>query len=125
MMELPGEPEADGKPHAVLSVEPRTAASMSRASTESTAGTEEEEGLHKGSRQASGPDEVPAPAVALRELFTKNKINVLLVLIPVALWADAHRWSDDIIFILTFLAMVPLAALLGAFTEELATHTNE
>ena len=67
----------------------------------------------------------PAPAEALKEMFTESKLNLLLALLPVACWAHAAGWSDGSIFVITFLAMVPLASMLGVFTEELAAHTNE
>lgn len=65
------------------------------------------------------------PLEALKEMFTENKINVLFVFLPLAYWSHAAKWSDGSIFILNFLAMVPLAAMLGVFTEELAAHTND
>ena len=65
------------------------------------------------------------PFEALKEMFTGNKINTLLVFLPFAYLSHAHRWSDGSIFILNFLAMVPLASMLGVFTEELAAHTND
>ncbi|KAL7516708.1 hypothetical protein ACHAWX_001697 [Stephanocyclus meneghinianus] len=65
------------------------------------------------------------PFEALKEIFTENKINALLVFLPFAYLSHAHRWSDGSIFILNFLAMVPLASMLGVFTEELAAHTND
>lgn len=76
--------------------------------------------------EAAPEAEVPVmPAVALREMFTESKINLLFALLPVAYWSHRAAWSDGSVFILTFLAMVPLASMLGVFTEELAAHTNE
>lgn len=66
-----------------------------------------------------------SPREALIEMFTENKINCLFVFIPFAYWSHAAHWSDGSIFILNFLAMVPLASMLGVFTEELAAHTND
>ena len=65
------------------------------------------------------------PWDALKEMFTENKINVLLVFLPFAYWSHAYHWSDGSVFILNFMAMVPLASMLGVFTEELAAHTND
>ena len=65
------------------------------------------------------------PIEALKEMFLENKINVLFVFIPLAVWSHASKWSDGSVFILNFLAMVPLASMLGVFTEELAAHTND
>ena len=66
-----------------------------------------------------------SPWEGLVEMFTENKINYLFVFIPFAYWSHAAQWSDGSIFILNFLAMVPLASMLGVFTEELAAHTND
>lgn len=66
-----------------------------------------------------------SPWEALIEMFTENKINSLFVFIPFAYWSHVAHWSDGSIFILNFLAMVPLASMLGVFTEELAAHTND
>jgi Ca2+:H+ antiporter len=65
------------------------------------------------------------PLEALKEMILNNKINLLFVFIPLAYWSHAAGWSDGSVFILNFLAMVPLASLLGVFTEELAAHTND
>lgn len=65
------------------------------------------------------------PLQALIEMFTENKINVLLAFLPLAYWSHAAGWSDGSIFVLNFMAMVPLASMLGVFTEELAAHTND
>jgi len=69
---------------------------------------------------ATGP-----PSEALKELFTENRVNILFALLPVAYWSHLAGWSEGSIFIITFLTMVPLASMLGVFTEELAAHTNE
>jgi hypothetical protein len=65
------------------------------------------------------------PLEALKEMILNNKIHLLFAFIPLAYWSHAAGWSDGSVFILNFLAMVPLASLLGVFTEELAAHTND
>jgi len=62
---------------------------------------------------------------ALSQMITGNKINLLLLALPLAYWSHHNGWSGMSVFIWNFIAMVPLAALLGAFTEELAAHTNQ
>lgn len=62
---------------------------------------------------------------ALYQMITGNKINLLLLALPLAYWSHHSGWSGMSVFIWNFIAMVPLAALLGAFTEELAAHTNQ
>lgn len=69
-------------------------------------------------------NEVP-PSEALLHMFLDSKINLLLVFIPVAYWAHVFGWDGGAVFVVTFLAMVPLASMLGVFTEELAAHTSD
>ena len=58
-------------------------------------------------------EEVGTPLEELKGMFTENKINVLLVFLPFAYVSHAQQWNDSYIFILNFLAMVPLASMLG------------
>jgi Ca2+:H+ antiporter len=90
----------------------------------------EETGLLTGLEKSASidsiiPEENGTPWEGLVEMFTENKINYLFVFIPFAYWSHAAQWADGSIFILNFLAMVPLASMLGVFTEELAAHTND
>jgi Ca2+:H+ antiporter len=50
--------------------------------------------------------------------------RVLLLLVPLAIFANMLRLGPQAEFITAFLALVPLASLLGEATEELATHTG-
>jgi hypothetical protein len=67
----------------------------------------------------------PDPYDSLKEMILDNKIHVLFAFIPLAYLSHTYHWGDGYIFILNFLAMIPLASLLGVFTEELAAHTND
>ncbi|KAG5189329.1 Sodium/calcium exchanger protein-domain-containing protein [Tribonema minus] len=49
----------------------------------------------------------------------------MLVLVPLAVASHFLGWGDTAVFVLNFLAMMPLASLLGEFTEEVAMHTNQ
>ncbi|CAO3618913.1 unnamed protein product [Mucor fragilis] len=51
-------------------------------------------------------------------------INVLLVFVPIGI-ASHFVWSPTITFIMNFLAIVPLAKLLGFATEDIALRTGE
>eukprot|EP00574_Skeletonema_japonicum_P007204 CAMPEP_0201736032 /NCGR_PEP_ID=MMETSP0593-20130828/38629_1 /ASSEMBLY_ACC=CAM_ASM_000672 /TAXON_ID=267983 /ORGANISM="Skeletonema japonicum, Strain CCMP2506" /LENGTH=473 /DNA_ID=CAMNT_0048229695 /DNA_START=79 /DNA_END=1500 /DNA_ORIENTATION=+ len=95
--------------------------------TDSSAATEETGLLRKMSSAESDQALLGAatPWEGLVEMFIENKINYLFVFIPFAVWSHKAHWSDGSIFILNFLAMVPLASMLGVFTEELAAHTND
>lgn len=61
----------------------------------------------------------------LGEMIFGKTINVLLLALPFAYLSHYLGWSSSSVFIWNFLAMIPLAALLGDFTEELAAHTNQ
>jgi hypothetical protein len=84
----------------------------------------EETRLVKGGGDVPSED-LDGPWEALRGMILDNKINLLFAFLPLAYWSHAAGWSDGSVFILNFLAMVPLASLLGVFTEELAAHTND
>jgi len=61
---------------------------------------------------------------ALKDIFFKY-LNLLLILVPFG-WASHHfHWNDTLTFWLNFFAIIPLASILGDFTEELACHTNQ
>jgi len=65
-------------------------------------------------------------AHTLRQIILgKGIISACLLAAPFALWAVYHEWSATLIFWLNFMVMVPLAAILGDFTEEVALHTNQ
>ena len=54
----------------------------------------------------------------------RNPLNLLLLLIPLALVARVLGWPPLVIFILSGLAIVPLAKWMGTATEELAFHVG-
>jgi Ca2+:H+ antiporter len=67
-----------------------------------------------------------ATAHAVLNLFLgRGSLSWFLLVGPLSLWAVYREWSDTCIFWLTFIVMIPLAAILGDFTEEVALHTNE
>jgi Ca2+:H+ antiporter len=59
-------------------------------------------------------------------LLTNNYvITALLLATPVGIALGATKQNDTAVFILNFVAIIPLAKLLGDATEELALHTNQ
>jgi Ca2+:H+ antiporter len=52
--------------------------------------------------------------------LTSNYVNVLLVFVPLGIVSGVLQWSPATVFILNFLAIIPLASLLSFATEELA-----
>ncbi|KAJ3365489.1 hypothetical protein GGF32_009347 [Allomyces javanicus] len=67
----------------------------------------------------------PSLAESVRATIKLSYLNVLLVFVPLGMLADYFEWGPIWTFWLNFLAIVPLAKLLGFATEELALHTSE
>ena len=58
--------------------------------------------------------------------YLKPSLNWLLVFLPLAVWAEyTHPESHRVIFLAACLAIVPLAAVLGHATEDLAARSGE
>lgn len=55
----------------------------------------------------------------------KGIVSACLLAIPLALLSAHQGWSPTWIFWTNFVVMIPLASILGDFTEELALHTNQ
>lgn len=51
-------------------------------------------------------------------------VNLLLVFVPIGI-ASNYVWSPTVTFIMNFLAIIPLAKLLGFATEDIALRTGE
>lgn len=60
----------------------------------------------------------------LAALVRENPIGVLLVALPFAILAEILHWSPIILFIVSAIAIIPLAGFIGVATEVLAYHTN-
>ncbi|POY73204.1 hypothetical protein BMF94_3537, partial [Rhodotorula taiwanensis] len=67
----------------------------------------------------------PTVAASLRAIVFASWLNVLLVFIPVGWALHFTKQNDTIIFVFTFLAIIPLAKLLGFGTEELALRVGQ
>ena len=68
--------------------------------------------------------------VAIRDRFhmltaMADYVNFLLVFVPLGLVAGAADWSPSAVFVLNFLAIIPLAACLSFATEELSSKLGE
>ncbi|KAI8142801.1 calcium/proton exchanger [Fennellomyces sp. T-0311] len=66
----------------------------------------------------------PTIAQGLMAIVKSSWINVLVVFIPIGI-ASHFVWSPTVTFILNFIAIVPLAKLLGFATEDIALRTGE
>jgi len=52
-------------------------------------------------------------------------MNILLVFVPIGILAKYLEWNSAIIFFSNFLAIMPLASILGSATEALSNHTGQ
>lgn len=59
------------------------------------------------------------------DIWFGKPVSLFLLATPLALWATHNHWSGAWIFWTTFFVLLPLASILGDFTEEAALHTNE
>ncbi|KAH8203638.1 hypothetical protein TruAng_002168 [Truncatella angustata] len=54
-----------------------------------------------------------------------NYVNVLLVFVPVGIVAGITKWDPVVVFVINFLAIIPLAAVLSFATEEISVNLGE
>jgi Ca2+:H+ antiporter len=54
-----------------------------------------------------------------------SNVNVLLVFIPLGSVAGARSWNPTTVFILNFLAIIPLSVLLTFVIDELSTKLHQ
>lgn len=54
-----------------------------------------------------------------------NYVNVLLVFVPIGIVAGVAQWNPTTVFVLNFLAIIPLASLLSFATEELSAKLGQ
>ncbi|KAA8651019.1 hypothetical protein EYZ11_010033 [Aspergillus tanneri] len=62
---------------------------------------------------------------AVRTTLFSSYTNLLLPTVFLGILAGAQKWNDSAVFILNFLAILPLASLLSFSTEELAKSVGE
>jgi Ca2+:H+ antiporter len=71
---------------------------------------------------------VSYPASFLRLTWltlASNYVNVLLVFVPLGIVSGILGWAPTTVFILNFLAIIPLAALLSFATEEVSAELGQ
>ena len=61
----------------------------------------------------------------LKQLMFGSIFNVLLIFLPLAFYSYFAEWRAEMVFGFNFLAMIPLAAILGQSTECCAAHLGE
>ena len=82
-----------------------------------TAVNENDEPLFSGSE--------PTFLGSFKFIITSTWLNVLLVFIPFGILGHYLHWPDVTVFFINFVALIPLAKILGTATEEIALRTNE
>jgi Ca2+:H+ antiporter len=70
-------------------------------------------------------EEFQSPWKALDEIIFGKMVSIFLILIPFCFLAKNLHWGAIWVFWSNFLVMIPLASILGDFTEEVAAHTNQ
>ncbi|KAL8382661.1 hypothetical protein RB595_006441 [Gaeumannomyces hyphopodioides] len=106
---------------------PRLDTSLARSGTAKQEETEEEKPKKKGSKflKHIEPKEPFTVANQLQRTFLNSWINVLLIAAPAGIALHFTHASPILIFTINFIAIIPLAALLGFATEEIALRTGE
>eukprot|EP00879_Flechtneria_rotunda_P016911 GHRR01017703.1.p1 GENE.GHRR01017703.1~~GHRR01017703.1.p1 ORF type:complete len:229 (+),score=54.05 GHRR01017703.1:305-991(+) len=62
---------------------------------------------------------------AVKDMVLSSKLNVMMVCVPLGIAAELLHWGAYPTFILNFLALIPLALLLGDVTEDLAARFGD
>ncbi|EJT77850.1 calcium-proton exchanger [Gaeumannomyces tritici R3-111a-1] len=106
---------------------PRLDTGLARSSTAKQEEPEEEKPKKKGSKflKHVEPKEPFTVANQLQRTFLNSWINVLLVAAPAGIALHFAHASPILIFTINFIAIIPLAALLGFATEEIALRTGD
>lgn len=84
--------------------------------------------LQSSARSTTLLGERPPPLTipqCLKAIIFSTWLNVLLVFVPLGIVADKVGWSPIIVFVFNFIAIVPLAKLLGFATEEISLRLGE
>lgn len=67
-----------------------------------------------------------APTIlATKITLYSNYVNFLLVFVPLGIVGGFLEWNPSLVFILNFMAVVPLAAVLSFATEEISLKVGE
>lgn len=66
-----------------------------------------------------------ADALALLDIITSSRLNALLIAVPLGILTYVAGWGAVPSFAINFLALIPLALLLGQITEDLAERFGD
>lgn len=71
------------------------------------------------------PQKPPTFWNSFKVILFSSWINVLIIFIPLGYIANGLSWSDTAVFVLNFLAIIPLAKLLGFVTEDISLRVGQ
>ncbi|KAG2499052.1 hypothetical protein HYH03_003237 [Edaphochlamys debaryana] len=114
-----GAPEAGAAPHLSEARISRARASQARVSMTG------DRTLSRVSILQAAPRWFVKDYLALKEIFLSSYLNILLICIPLGWAAALLKWSPVTVFSLNFLALIPLALILGDITEDLAVRFGD
>ncbi|CAB4491066.1 calcium/proton exchanger [Rhizophagus irregularis] len=67
----------------------------------------------------------PTLLESLKIIFLSSWINVLLIFVPLGYIAFGLKWSNTLVFVLNFLAIIPLSKLLEFATEDIGLRIGQ
>ncbi|CAB4445083.1 unnamed protein product [Rhizophagus irregularis] len=67
----------------------------------------------------------PTLLKSLKIIFLTSWINVLLIFVPLGYIASGLKWSNTLVFVLNFLAIIPLSKLLEFATEDISLRVGQ
>jgi Ca2+:H+ antiporter len=87
--------------------------------------TEESNLLDSSTENRSAKRIIPLSWEALHDIIFGKLVSIFLIFIPFCFLAKTLNWGPVWVFWFNFFVMIPLAAILGDFTEMVAAHTNQ
>ncbi|KAI9822956.1 MAG: hypothetical protein M1826_000338 [Phylliscum demangeonii] len=84
-----------------------------------------ESGVGKATQQSAGKERRYTLGNQLKETVFNSWINVLLIAVPTGIALNYAHVNPVVIFVVNFIAIVPLAGLLSYATEEIALRVGE
>lgn len=67
----------------------------------------------------------PSTYDSFKDLLLGNPINILLLAVPFSFLSYYLHWNNTVVFLTSFISIIPLAALLGSATEEVSLKTGQ
>lgn len=80
---------------------------------------------HTATGQSQRPKQTFTFTGQLRATLLNSPINILLIMVPVGIGVHFTKLNPIGVFVINFIAIIPLAAILSYATEELALRTGE